>query len=289
MSDNFIKLCVRELLKRSLPDGGFALMENGNYRPDSTAWAALALDSVNEEGTIIDHARSRLKLDQNEDGRVNVKKGFSAAYWPTALAALAWQRAPAYKEAHKRSINFLLSTFGYSFPKESYIGHDTTLKGWPWIEGTHSWVEPTAIAYIALKKAGYNKHNRVTEARGLMLDRQLPHGGWNFGNTSVFGQELRPLPYSTGMLLYALAGSVHRYQIQKSFVYLKNRIQKDRTPLSLGWAIMGLRAWDERLLPYEAWLMECWCLQKRYGIYNTSFLSIILLAYASLSETADPF
>ncbi|MFC1532331.1 hypothetical protein ACFL7M_03045 [Thermodesulfobacteriota bacterium] len=265
------------------------MTDNGNYRPDATAWAVLALASVNMEVAIIDRARSRLKMDQDEDGRVNVQKGFPAAYWPTALASLAWQHTSAFEDAYKRSINFLLSTSGYSFPKEPYIGHDTTIQGWPWIEGTHSWVEPTALAFLALKRAGYEKHNRVTEALQLILDRQLPKGGWNYGNTYVYGQEFRPLPYSTGMLLYALEGSVDREQIQKSIGYISKRIQKDRTPLSLGWEILGLRAWDDLLLPYETWLMECWRLQDRYGDYNTSFLSIILIAHASLSGSADLF
>ena len=42
----------------------------------------------------------------------------------------------------------------------------------------------------------------------MMLDRQLPHGGWNYGNTYVFGRELRPMPESTGAALTGLAGQV---------------------------------------------------------------------------------
>ena len=66
VSDDFVKLCVGELLRRLLPDGGFALTDNGNYRPDSTAWAILALASVNKGGVIVDRARSRLKVDQEK-------------------------------------------------------------------------------------------------------------------------------------------------------------------------------------------------------------------------------
>ena len=32
-------------------------------------------------------------------------------------------------------------------------GRNLSLKGWPWKEGTSSWVEPTAHTLIALKKA----------------------------------------------------------------------------------------------------------------------------------------
>ena len=288
MSDNFQNLCVYEILKRLLPDGGFALFEKGNYRPDATAWAILSLESLNKEATIVDHARSRLKDDQNKDGRVSVQKGLSAAYWTTSLAALAWHGEPAYQEAYDRSINFLISTYGQSSPKESYIGHDTTLKGWPWIEGTHSWVEPTALAILALKCAGYENNNRFTEAIQLLLDRQLTHGGWNYGNTYIFGQELRADPYSTGMTLYALSGTINHKDIKKSIEYLRKRIEKDRTPLSLGWEIMGLCSWDEYDIPYYDYLTDCWNLQERYGKYNTSFLSIILLAHAISFKHTKP-
>jgi len=288
MPENFVRLCVYEILKRLLPDGGFALFEKGNYRPDATAWAILSLESLNKEATVVDHARSRLKEDQDKDGRISVQKGLSAAYWTTSIAALAWHGEPAYQEAYKLSINFLISTFGKSSPKKSYIGHDTTLKGWPWIEGTHSWVEPTALAILALKSAGYEKNYRVTEALQLILDRQLPHGGWNYGNTNIFGQELRADSYSTGITLYALAGSIDRKDIQKSIGYLQKRVEKDRTPLSLGWEIMGLCAWDEYQISFDKYLIECWNLQKRYGKYNTSFLSIILLACAMLFNHTKP-
>ena len=283
MSDQFVAICVEELLKRVIPEGGFGQGVNGPYRPDATAWAVLALASVDGEREVLDRGRSRLKMDQNEDGRISVQKHKTAAYWPTPLAILAWQGAPAYREAQERAVRFLLSATGHSFPKKPYLGHDTTLRGWSWIEGTHSWVEPTALAVLALKRAGYQGHDRVSEARRMMLDRQLPHGGWNYGNTRVFDKAFRPLPYSTGMLLSALAGSVDRLQIQKSIDYLKRRVQRDRTPLSLGWEIIGLKAWGEGLSTSENWLMECWHAQQRYGTYNTTFLSIIVLAHSSIS------
>jgi hypothetical protein len=78
------------------------------------------------------------------------------------------------------------------------------------VAGTHSWIEPTALGVIALKAAGHERHERVQEAIRMILDRQLPHGGWNYGNTFVFGRELRPMPESSGAALAGLAGQVER-------------------------------------------------------------------------------
>jgi hypothetical protein len=61
---------------------------------------------------------------------------------------------------------------------------------------------------IALKATGHLQHDRVREGIRMMLDRQLPHGGWNYGNSVVFGRELRPMPESTGAALTGLAGQV---------------------------------------------------------------------------------
>lgn len=289
MSDNFADLCIKQLLTRALPDGGFALTDEGEYRPDATAWAILALDSINANKETVNHARSRLKRNQDEDGRVTIKKGFSAPYWPTALAALAWHSSPLYQKEYQSSVNFLLSASGICFPKEPHIGHDTTLKGWAWIEGTHSWIEPTVMAILALSKADLEQHERIIEARKLILNRQLPKGGWNYGNITVYGQELHPVPHYTGMCLYALAGIVDRQRITKSIDYLRTRIQKDRTPLSLGWSILGLFSWGEESLSYDNWITESWYLQEKYGTYNTSFLSIILMAYAMAKDNKSIF
>lgn len=289
MSDALIKLCVQGLLKRLLPDNGFALRDNGSYRPDSTAWAILALASVEEDTDLLDRARKRLTLSQNEDGRINVAKPFSAAYWPTSLAALAWHGAPAYKTAQELAVDFLLTATGNSFPRPPELGHDTTLKGWPWIEGTHSWIEPTAMVVLALRAVGYHSHERIIEAHRLMMDRQLSQGGWNCGNTFVFGRELRPTLYDTGVVLNVLKGYVSREKVQHSIDYLKMRIQKVRTPLSLGWAIIGLNAWEEHLPDAGDWLIESYYLQKRYGTYDTALLSLILLAHSSLSGQISIF
>ena len=89
---------------------------------------------------------------------------------------------------------------------------------------------PTSLAIIALRVAGLGDHERVQEAKRLLLDRQLPDGGWNYGNTKVFGQELHPMPETTGVALSALSGSVSREEITVSLKYLKIRVTQVRTP-----------------------------------------------------------
>ena len=278
--DPLVNYCVEEIKKRSLKDGGFVSGVKGGYRPDSTAWAAIALSAARVDDPMIHLARSRLVSDQQEDGRIPVSPVHPEAFWPTPVVILAWQGSPVHGEPQSRAVKFLLDTTGAYWPKDpnAAMAHDTSIKGWSWIEHTHSWVDPTALSIQALKVTGHEKHQRSSEALRMLLDRQLPRGGWNCGNTKVYGKELRPMPDSTGIALDALSGMVPLIKIRHSIDYLKNRLRKVRSPLSLGWGILGLGAWSERPAEAPKWLMECWRLQDRYGRYDTSLISLILLA-----------
>ena len=157
----------------------------------------------------------------------------------------------------------------------------TSIQGWPWVANTHSWVEPTALSLIALQIAGYDKHKHTRDATRMLMDRQLNQGGWNYGNTIVFGQELRPMPENTGMALNALAGRVTEESIKVSLEYLEFQTQSLRTPLSLGWCLMGLGAWGKRPDNAKKRVLESLELQKIYGNYTTPLLSLLIVSYFS--------
>jgi hypothetical protein len=113
----------------------------------------------------------------------------------------------------------------------------------------------------------------------MILDRQLPNGGWNYGNTSVFDQVLRPMPETTGMALEALAGSVSEHRVETSLRRLAEEVTHLRTPLALAWAVLGLGAWNRRPPLAEDWIQAVLKRQKRYGPYDTALLSLLLLAF----------
>jgi len=267
---------------------GFALHPKGGYRADATAWAILALTAWEGDSARTNAARQRLAQDQKPDGRVPLSTQHPEAFWPTALSILAWQHDPNRESSLKRARQFLLETSGTHRRRLAGepVGHDPALRGWPWIDRTHSWVEPTALALMALKTEGYREHERVREAVAMLLDRQLPKGGWNCGNTIVFGRELHPYLHSSGMALTALAGLASLSEVGKTLTYLKAALPEVRTPLSLGWGVLGLTAWGERPPDSLAWIQESLSRQKRYGPYNTCWLSLLLVAAAPLGQEA---
>jgi hypothetical protein len=271
---------VEHLQKRALSGGGFAMYPGGEFRADATAWAVMALAALGAGDGLIEPARQRLAAVQLQDGRVSISPEHPEAYWPTPLAVLAWQGAPARQKALGRATAFLLATTGRQWGREkpAIVGHDPDIEGWSWRSDTSAWAEPTALAMMALRAAGYGDHPRLAEARRLLLDRQLPGGGWNYGNTTVFGQVLNPMPESTGMVLNALSRQVPWDAVEKSIAYLECRLAGLKTPWSLGWAMLGLGAWGARPAEAPAAIQACVARQEHLPVYDTSSLALILLA-----------
>jgi hypothetical protein len=280
MNNDLPELLIKRIKTRELPEGGFPSKPEGLYRPDATAWAALALDAAGDGKTAVNKARSRLAADQMEDGRVCLSRNHPQTFWPTAPAVLAWHHSPAHQESQRKGIEFLLATAGEHWEKKknSPAGHNTALRGWPWIEETHSWVEPTSLVLMALALDGKGDHQRAVEAECMLLDRQLPSGGWNYGNTTVFGRQLRPMPESTGLALSALVNMTARRSVEKSISYLKKETGRLTTPLSFGWSCLGLSSWGERPQIEQDALIRSLKRREIFGAYGTEELSLLLIA-----------
>jgi hypothetical protein len=218
---------------------------------------------------------------QQSDGRVSAIIGFAAAAWPTSLCLLAWKCFQGYRQPIDAGLRFLLSFKGQHQRKsaDSPLGHDTSIVGWPWVEQTHSWIEPTSLAMLALKINGYNDHPRTKEAARMLMDRQLSSGGWNYGNTTVFGTELLPIPENTGQALCALRGMTDQASVQRSLGYALRRVRSIRTPMALTWMLYGLGMWSQLPQQWERFIIESLDLQNRYGPFDTVLLSQLLTVY----------
>ncbi len=233
---------------------------------------------------------------QAADGRVSVSPLHPGAFAPTSIAILAWHGRPELAEARARAVSFLLEQRGDHFPRSpaSPLAMNTELAGWPWIERTFSWAEPTALALLALDSAGEGDHPRAREGRALLLDRQIDAGGWNYGNARVFGSELRPAPESTGLVLAALAGRVSARAVAASLALFDGFAPTMRTPLALGWTLLAWSAWKGAPADFAATaIRETLGREPRYGSYDSAELALLAVAtlsprglLAALRETA---
>jgi hypothetical protein len=282
MKTQDIETALAQLTQRARPGGGFAAVssEESPPRPDCTAWAAMALQACGCAQPLRQPALAMLAGYQLADGRVPLQRNFKETYWPTALALLAWHGESRQQAAARRAIDFLLSLESLTFPYDGNpaSGSDSSLSGWPWVEGTYAWVVPTALALIALKAYGLENHTRVQAGVKLLLNRQLPNGGWNYGDTFVFDTQLLPFPDTTGFALEALSGLCSRHQVEKSIDYLRATIATLQSPQSLAWAVLGLGAWSARPAESTRWITRSLRLQNRYGDYDTDLLAQVIVA-----------
>ena len=119
--------------------------------------------------------------------------------------------------------------------------------GWGWVQGTVSWVIPTAFAIVALEQArrlpGVDTarlRDRVALGREMLLDRACPMGGWNAGNGVVYGVALKPHIDATATALLALQGWQKHTQVQDALHYLAEETPKCPSPYSVAWAVLAL-------------------------------------------------
>ena len=83
-------------------------------------------------------------------------------------------------------------------------------------QGTFSWAEPTAWALFALKKclargmviSGADA--RIRDGEAVLRDRVCATGGWNYGNSNVFGKNLPAVCSDDGDCAAGAAGSRRR-------------------------------------------------------------------------------
>jgi hypothetical protein len=277
-----------ELMKERLGSSAWSYRRNHVASVEPTALVCLALLASGDGQTSTfdietSHEAARwLAVIQRSDGSLPVSEGLSSPGWTTPYALLLWSALRGYDDAKSRARTCLLGSKGdvgrAEKKSEKVIGHDPTLLGWPWVEGTHSWLEPTALSVLALCQAGLADHPRTHAGVRLILDRALETGGWNCGNKSVFGTELRPQPGPTGLALLALAAAGARSPVvARGLTYLRAFARDLRAPISLGWGILGLRAHDALPDEAEAWLAQACsrCIAKADA---TVGLALLLLA-----------
>lgn len=227
---------------------------------EAAAWSALALAAWGEAAAARAPADWLVSIQQG-DGSVGVFAAEMEPRWPTSLALLAWSSVDQGDESHRyqapilRAQDWCLTDRGKPGVRSPQVGHDATIVGWSWAANTASWLEPTCFHVLALSAVGLAEHKRTCEGRRMIVDRLLPGGGANYGNTIVLGQELVPHAAPTGIAMAALAGhAAADDRIERSLQYLGTLAAPNMTPMSLSWACLGLAAQGQRPERTDEWV-----------------------------------
>jgi hypothetical protein len=212
---------IDQLRQSQSDDGGFGAAPGQPSNSESTALTLIALRAHPQHASNADRARDWLVRRQRADGSWALIDGADDGSWVTPWAMLALQSEGDVKPevlqrgadwlAHRegRRLGFVARMLFRWLPAEERTSLDPELVGWPWHAGSFSWVEPTSVALLALKRmrnnlADHYPKDRVEQGERMLYDRQCENGGWNYGNRAVLGEELLPYPDVTAIALLAL-------------------------------------------------------------------------------------
>lgn len=240
--------------------GAWGAADAGPDAVEPTALAALALHGTDADPAPAARATAWLLARQRADGGWPATTQVDAPSWAGGVALLALARLGADRAAVARGAAWLAgresATIDLStrvlFRIQKWRGApvptelDASLSGWPWIDGTFGWVEPTAVALLALGAAGArdgDAADRMAMGRRMLVDRAVPGGGWNYGNTRVLGQDVAPYADTTAWALLALRGASGADAVVRAgLARLPALLTGTRSSLARALAALALRA-----------------------------------------------
>ena len=233
------------LLRARNSDGGWAYAAGKRTRLEPTCWALLALATVDDQPVNVE----RLRTWPQHDGWLLDLAGTPPNQAFNALAALTLLQDPSGIQVARPILVNLLSAKGERYAQSDYSPQDNSLQAWSWVEGTASWVEPTAWSLLLLKKLRGNgslpreADERIHVGEQLLLDRVCSVGGWNYGNAQVFGHDLWPYVPTTALALLALRDHPDLPAVTRSLEQMQSDLRTERSALAVALALVCLNTY----------------------------------------------
>lgn len=231
------------LIESRNADHGWGYFPGRSSRLEATAWAALALADD------VPLSRSALAAWPRHGGFLTDTTEAHVNYAYNALAAIALAASHDTRPIAFAVVRALLGVGGVTWPRRGSGRLDPSLRGWSWYPDTFSWAEPTALCVIAAKRVkrlgfGDGPDTRIAEAERLLLDRVCSEGGWNYGNSIVFGQRLRADVPTTAVALIALQDRMGEAPVLASLRWLERHAVLEPSTMGLGLATIALGILD---------------------------------------------
>lgn len=270
--------------------GGWGYFGGKQPRVEPTAWALLALSgAARSDGRAFDAAPhvAFLQSCQRADGLLTEAPRRPPNFTANGTAACALTAAAP--DLARRIVGGLLPIKGLSVDDPD-PRQDNRLQAWPWVPDTFSWVEPTAWCTLALKQ--HRRHTpdvrvtaRVEEAERLLVNRSCEPGGWNFGNASMLGQDLRPYVPTTALGLVALQDRRSEPVVVRTLDHLERSWATEPTALALSLSVIALHVLDRTTANVETRLVHGVDRAARLG--NLQSLAMMLYALTLEAHRAE--
>jgi hypothetical protein len=263
-------------------DGGWGYAASKSSRIEPTCWSLLALSRTSGEPLDIEV----LLRWKRQDGWFVDLPGAPVNYAFNALAALTlWTDSKGAAHA-LRIASQLLDVRGMKFAQGKEIRQDNSLQAWSWIDATFSWVEPTAMCVLLIKKLRKDlpaspANDRIDTAERMLVDRACAAGGWNYGGSNVYGQELFPYVPTTALGLLAMQDRAKDPTVQRALRWLQKDALTEPSAHALALALIALGVLRTPAPAVEQAL-------RKHVADNASGLSVMGLATALYALTRPP-
>ena len=284
------------LLNGQNPDGGWGAVPGKKSNTEATALALLALRSI-AKGPVEPAAQRAGKwlIDrQNADGSWPLNDSLKGPSWSTALAIVALSDRADLRDRLVKAGNWALEQEGskpgilanlilaLTFQKKA-VQLNEDLVGWSWTPNSFSWVEPTSYFLLALKKirrhlAGKSIAERIQQGELMIYDRMCDNGGWNYGNSSVYGDQLWPYPDITAIALVALQDHQERKENQLSLRALGEMAKYTDSGLALSWSAICLSLYGQDSAQLRQRLVQRFAKTKFLGETKAIALGVLAVA-----------
>jgi hypothetical protein len=148
-----------------------------------------------------------------------------------------------------------------------------------------------AFSVLAIKQFTVCNRREASEKRirlgvEMLLDRVCAGGGWNSGNSVVYGVQLLPHVEATAIALLALQDEERTPAIRMSLAWLKQRSAVIDSVESLAWSVLSLFVYQEPVDQLKVRLAAL--VGEGQQIRNTATLATAILAL-KCGEMIHPF
>jgi hypothetical protein len=272
---SFVNSLRSTLLSARNADGGWPYYKGKQSRLEPTCAALLALghDPAPLEVAVLERWPRRDGLFVDAAGEVNV------AFNGLAGVVLAGTTTPVARPLFEA----LVAAQGVVLPDSPANRQDNSIPGWSWVDGTFSWVEPTAWCLLALKRLSHTRgsksgRDRISSAERLLFDRVCHQGGWNYGNSNVLGKNLEPYLPTTALALLALRDRAAEPAVAKSLTFLESHRVSERSALALALTRICLAVFGRGAEDVGSALAEEWERSAFLGNLHVTSLALYALA-----------
>ncbi len=281
------------LLANQNSDGGFGAVAGKQSNTEVTALAALALQSNPASAMNFAKAKSWLIKRQNPDGSWPLNDSAKGPSWATALGIIALSESAKQRDRVVKAGSWVLEQEGgkpgllaqlvlFVTRQKRVVRLNQDLIGWPWTTDNFSWIEPTSYCLMALKKLKQQLpadrvQQRIAQAELMIYDRMCDGGGWNYGNSEVYGEKLWPYPDTTALALIATQDHRERQDNQLSLRLLKDLARKADSGLALSWACVCYNLYGQDDAALKKLLAERFAKTQFLGESKTLALAILAI------------